>query len=76
MFPGSALGAFLAFYDRVLYPSYLTAPQIFGITPLTDQILAGVLMWVSGIFIFGLPGVLITLRLLSPVTETTRFLSS
>jgi len=76
MFPGSALGAFLTFYDRVLYPSYITAPQIFGMTPLTDQILAGVLMWVSGIFIFGLPVVLVTLRLLSPVTETTRFSSS
>jgi cytochrome c oxidase assembly factor CtaG len=75
MFPGSALGAFLAFYDRVLYPSYITAPQIFGMTPLTDQILAGVLMWVSGIFIFGLPVVLVTLRLLSPVTKTTRFSS-
>lgn len=76
MFPGSALGAFLAFYDRVLYPSYVTAPQIFSMTPLTDQILAGVLMWVSGIFIFGLPVVLITLRLLSPVSESTRFRSS
>jgi len=70
MFPGSALGAFLAFCDRVLYPSYATATPIFGLSPLTDQILAGVLMWVAGIFFFGVPAVLITLRLLSPAARS------
>jgi len=70
MFPGSALGAFLTFYDRVLYPSYTMAVPIFGLSPLTDQILAGVLMWVAGIFFFGVPTVLITLRLLSPAARS------
>jgi putative membrane protein len=68
MFPGSALGAFLLFCDRVLYPSYLQAPPLFSITPLTDQIIAGALMWVLGMFVCLIPAVLITLKLLSPHT--------
>ena len=66
MFPSSALGAFLAFCDRVLYPSYSQAPALFRITPLADQILAGSLMWVFGVFVCIIPSVLITLKLLSP----------
>jgi len=71
MFPGGALGAFLTFYDGVIYSPYLAAPPVFGLSPLTDQILAGVLMWVSGIFIFVVPAVLVTLRLLSSQPRDT-----
>jgi len=66
MFPGGALGAFLAFCDRILYPSYTEAPPLFLVTPLTDQILAGTLMWVSGLFVCLIPAMVITLQLLSP----------
>ena len=66
-FPGGALGAFLVFCDRVLYPSYIEAPSLFGITPLADQIFAGSLMWVFGLFVLLLPGVFITFHLLSPL---------
>lgn len=68
MFPSGALGAFLTFCDRVLYPSYLTRPPLFGLTPLEDQIVAGSLMWVLGIFICAVPAVLIMLKVLSPRT--------
>ncbi len=64
--PGGALGAFLAFCDRVLYPSYNEAPSLFGIAPLQDQIFAGALMWVFGLFVGMVPAVFITLKLLSP----------
>lgn len=64
--PGGALGAFLAFSDRVLYPSYNEAPSLFGITPLHDQVFAGALMWVFGLFVCMVPAVFITLKLLSP----------
>jgi putative membrane protein len=64
--PGGALGAFLAFSDRVLYPSYKEAPSLFGITPLQDQVFAGALMWVFGLFVCMVPAVFITLKLLSP----------
>ena len=73
MFPGGALGAFLTFYDGVIDPTYREKPPVFGLSPLTDQILAGVLMWVSGIFIFVVSAVLITFRLLSPQAKTTGF---
>jgi putative membrane protein len=66
-FPGGALGAFLAFCDRLLYPFYGGAPSLFGLTPLEDQIFAGSLMWVFGLFMLLLPAVSITFRLLSPL---------
>jgi putative membrane protein len=66
MLPGSALGAFLTFCDRVLYPSYAQAPALFRISPLSDQILAGALMWVLGTFVCFIPAVIITAHLLSP----------
>jgi len=66
-FSGGALGAFLVFCDRVLYPSYIQAPSLFGITPLEDQIFAGSLMWVFGLFVLLLPAVFITFHLLSPL---------
>jgi putative membrane protein len=65
-FPGGALGAFLVFCDRVLYPSYTHGPSLFGLTPLEDQVFAGSLMWVFGLFVLLLPAVFITLHLLSP----------
>jgi cytochrome c oxidase assembly factor CtaG len=66
MIPGSVLGAFLAFCDRVVYPSYAEAPKIFAMTPLEDQVLAGLLMWVLGFFVCVVPAVYLTIRLLSP----------
>jgi len=66
MIPGSVLGAFLVFCDRVVYPSYAEAPKIFAMTPLEDQVLAGLLMWVLGFFVCVVPAVYLTIRLLSP----------
>ena len=66
MFPSGGLGAFLTFCDRVLYPSYLNEPSIFGLTPLEDQVFAGSLMWVLGIFVCIIPAMIVTLKILSP----------
>jgi putative membrane protein len=66
MLPGSGLGAFLAFCDRTLYAGYKEAPSIFGVTSLQDQIIAGALMWVLGVFICLVPAASITVTLLSP----------
>lgn len=66
MFPSGALGAFLSFCDRLLYPSYSKGPFVFALTPLEDQIFAGSLMWVFGIFVCLIPAIFITLNLLSP----------
>jgi putative membrane protein len=66
MLPGSALGAFLTFCDRLLYPSYGESTAAFGIAPLQDQVFAGALMWVVGFLACVIPAVFITVKLLSP----------
>jgi putative membrane protein len=66
--PGGALGAFLTFCDRVLYSTYASAPMILNVSPLQDQVFAGALMWVFGTFVYMLPAVIITVRLLSGET--------
>src|SRR5882762_2266943 len=63
--PGGALGAFLTFCDRVLYPSYAAAPMILHLSPLEDQVFAGALMWVFGTFVYTVPAVILTVRFLS-----------
>src|ERR1700722_4247597 len=44
----TALSAFLAFSRSVLYPTYATAPRIFGLSAMQDQAAAGAFMWVVG----------------------------
>jgi cytochrome c oxidase assembly factor CtaG/ferredoxin len=64
-FQNTALSAFLVFCDRVVYPTYETAPRITGLTPLEDQAAAGAMMWVAGSVFFLIPVGLITIELLS-----------
>jgi putative membrane protein len=47
-FPMSLAGAFITLADGVLYPFYVSAPRVWGLTPLADQQLGGLLMWVVG----------------------------
>jgi cytochrome c oxidase assembly factor CtaG len=61
----TALAAFLTFSGRVLYPTYATAPRVFGDSALGDQVAAGALMWVIGSILFLVPMMAITVRLLS-----------
>ena len=44
----SVVGALITLSDRVLYPFYATAPRIWGLSPLADQQIGGLLMWVPG----------------------------
>ena len=67
--PCDALSAFLVFCGRVVYPAYLGAPRLWNISPLGDQECAGAFMWVSITFLYLVPAVLITIRLLSPPRE-------
>jgi len=46
--PMSLAGALITLADRVLYPFYASAPRVWGLTPLADQQLGGLLMWVVG----------------------------
>lgn len=58
------LAGFLTFYDSVLYPTYQTAPRIFGVTALEDQAGAGAIMWVPGSMMYLVPAAIIAARLL------------
>jgi putative membrane protein len=64
--PCDALSAFLAFCDRVVYSSYLTAPRLFNMSALQDQQCAGALMWTCATFIYLIPAVVVSIQLLSP----------
>jgi putative membrane protein len=44
--PMTVVAAFVTGAERPLYPWYEAAPRLFGLTPLADQQLAGVIMWV------------------------------
>ena len=61
------VSAFLALYDRVLYPSYASVPRPFNVSPLDDQAFAGAMMWVFGTFVYLVPAVVITMQILSPL---------
>jgi putative membrane protein len=46
------LGALITFSPQVLYPAYASTSASWGITPLEDQQLAGLLMWVPAGIVF------------------------
>ncbi len=46
--PMSVTGALITLTDSVLYPFYATAPRVGGLSPLDDQQIGGLLMWVLG----------------------------
>jgi cytochrome c oxidase assembly factor CtaG len=55
----SLLGALLTFSSRLWYPIYSSSTAAWGLTPLEDQQLAGVIMWVPA----GLAYVIATLAI-------------
>jgi putative membrane protein len=62
----TALAGSMAFSGHIWYPSYGTAPRVFGISALSDQIAAGAFMWVFGSLVFWVPTVVITMQMLTP----------
>jgi cytochrome c oxidase assembly factor CtaG len=64
--PCDILSAFLVFCNRLVYPFYLSTPQLFSLPPLQDQECAGALMWVWVTFAYLIPAVAITVQILSP----------
>jgi putative membrane protein len=64
--PCDILSAFLVFCNRLVYPFYLSTPQLFSLAPLEDQERAGALMWVWVTFAYLIPAVAITVQMLSP----------
>jgi putative membrane protein len=60
--PATILGAIIALAPEPLYPHYTTTPQLWGMSVLEDQQLAGLIMWIpASLIYFGvLAGVFIT----------------
>jgi len=57
--PMQIVAALITFADEVLYPWYVAAPRMWGLSPLDDQQLGGLLMWIPGnLWMFGAIGVL------------------
>jgi putative membrane protein len=50
--PTTVVSAFITMSDHVFYPFYAAAPRISALSPLEDQRLGGLLMWIPGMLIF------------------------
>jgi putative membrane protein len=50
--PPTILGALITFSGAVLYPTYRDAPRIWGLSPLDDQQVGGLIMWIPGALVF------------------------
>lgn len=56
--PMSLVAVSVTMADHVLYPAYSAAPRVWGLTPLVDQQLGGLIMWVpGGLFFLGVASV-------------------
>jgi len=57
--PMSIVAVYIAYADSVLYPAYATAPRIWGISPMQDQLIGGLIMWIpGGLFFFAVISVI------------------
>jgi cytochrome c oxidase assembly factor CtaG len=61
----SALGALLTFSSVLWYPAYATTTTRWGLTPLQDQQLGGVIMWVPSSIVFIIIGLTLFARWIS-----------
>ena len=50
--PMSIVAIYIAMADHVLYPAYSIAPRVWGLTPMSDQQIGGLIMWVPGGLLF------------------------
>jgi putative membrane protein len=64
--PCDILSGFLVFCDRVVYPTYLSSPHLFGFSALVDQQCAAALMWTAVTIVYFVAATILTMHLLSP----------
>jgi putative membrane protein len=50
--PMSIIAVYIAMSDHVLYPAYAAAPRVLPLSPLEDQLLGALIMWIPGGLIF------------------------
>jgi putative membrane protein len=68
---GGFLGALITFAPRPLYSSYV-GTELWGISALEDQQLAGMIMWIPTGMIYLLAGLALAARMLTPPAAATR----
>ena len=51
MVPMNVIGLMITYADEVLYPAYESAPRITALSPMEDQLVGGLIMWIPGTFI-------------------------
>jgi putative membrane protein len=50
--PMSIVAVYITMADTILYPAYTSAPRIWGLSPIEDQQLGGLIMWIPGGIVF------------------------
>jgi putative membrane protein len=50
--PPTILGAVITFADQPLYPAYVNAPRLWGLSVLLDQHIGGLIMWIPGALVY------------------------
>ena len=57
--PMSLVAVCIGYADHILYPFYAAAPRLWGITPMQDQLIGALIMWIpGGLFFFGVISVI------------------
>jgi putative membrane protein len=57
--PMAIVAVYIVYAEQVLYPAYSWAPRVWQITPRTDQMIGGLIMWLpGGLFFFTIISVL------------------
>lgn len=57
--PMSIVSIYITYADQMLYPAYASAPRLWGLSPMQDQLLGGLIMWIpGGLFFFGVISVI------------------
>lgn len=62
--PNMALGVVLAFAGVVVYSYYEAVPRLWGIDPVTDQTIGGLIMWIPGSMMFIIAALILISQLL------------
>jgi putative membrane protein len=50
--PMSVVAVYITYSANLLYPGYAASPRILGITPMEDQLIGGLIMWIPGGLVF------------------------
>jgi putative membrane protein len=57
--PMSIVSIYITYADQMLYPAYASAPRLWGLSPMQDQLLGGLIMWIpGGLFFFAVISVI------------------